>query len=248
MPPAKPTITWALHASKHAVGITVNAPGADSVTVWRVVDGFDPGIEPRYAVRGMIRRTDTTFTGFDIEYPQGTSVAYMVRAYSADGTGTSSDTPGAGTAVTPEPFGDVLIGGGATAWRVPIVVERVAPLTYVSRNEKIKVSGRRDLVVIGDRRQYPEFDLTFHTFDFTSYEMVKAMLYQFPVITLSPRYPRWADSMTAIQIAHDDVSSDAPFILRSELPGVREERTWSGRCTQVGSQPTPMVTTLPPGW
>ena len=241
-----PTVTASKHASGRAVSLSVSAPGATGFTVWRTVDGFNPGREGRFNVRGFVNVPGTSKSGYDVDYPQNASIAYRVIAWDADG---NTATSAASSTITPMSYGeDVLIGCGATAERAGIIVETMTPVTYAGRAEQVKVLGRRDPVAIGDRRQYPTFDLVFHTFTRAAYSSVEDLLYRYPVVNFSPLYPHWADSATALHVSVTDVEPFSPNYLRSATSGKLEERTWTIRCAQVGAPSTPVCATIPGGW
>ena len=241
-----PSVNATRHPGGHAVSLSVSAPGAAGFTVYRTVDGNDYGREGRFNVRGFVNVAATSASGYDVDYPQNASIAYRVVAWDNNG---NTATSALSASISPMSYGgDVLIGNGATALRASIIVYQLASVAYTAKVEQVKVLGRRDPVAISDRRQYPTFDLTFHTFTFAEYQAVEDILYRFPVVTFSPQYPRWADSSTALHLSVADVEPLSPNYRRSTTGGVLEERAWTIRAAQVAAPATPACTTLPVGW
>ena len=140
--------------------------------------------------------------------------------------------------------GDFIMPTTTEAGRVQVQVGALEELTRAARVEVLKPLGRRDPVAVGDRRSYPEFDLSVWTLDFTAQTLLETYIMAYSVLTFSPRYPTWVSSInTAMHIAVKDVREQRVSPLGNVVP-----RRWVLTCQQVGAPSTPRVTTIPGGW
>lgn len=241
-----PIIVPSLHATGRAVQLSITVTGATAntvVTVRRIVAGFDSGGEPRFYVRGFRNASISggILIGYDVDFPQNASLAYVATCTDGSTTKTSSVSA---TIPAIDLGGDFIMPTTTEAGRVPVIVGALEELVRPARVEVMKPIGRRDPVAVGDRRGYPEFDLTLWTTSMADQSALETYLMAYNVVTFSPRYPTWVSSINAaMHIAPKDVREQRPSHL-----GVVPERRWVVSCQQVGAPATPMVTTIPGGW
>ena len=238
------TASIAATASARYVALAVSISGASSAaryTVYRIIDGFDPaGPEPRFCVRGMREVDPASYTTcYDVDFPQGSTVAYKVRVVDGGTTVTSSAS---GTLPAIDLGADYILGTSSDAVGVPVIVSAMPSWDRPSKSTELKVIGRRDPVVLADRRQYPTFDLTLATLGSTNRQTMEDLVNRYPVLTFSPRDPVMAGQVTAI---HVSVASavEAPAGTNASI-----ERLWTLRCSQVGAPYVPRCSSIPTGW
>ena len=160
--PAAPTLAAAVEAARSAARLTLGvAAGTATLDVWRV----SPSGATAY-VRGWqggVVSSPTTLVVRDYELPQGLEVRYYARAYSAASEASATTGPIVATLPVDASGTDWLVDLARPTNSTPVLVERLADLSYEIPHGVHRVLTRRDPVVTSDIAWTPSSELVFVT-------------------------------------------------------------------------------------